>query len=279
MALQAGEFERLQSDFRSGRNPKAYIPLCQELRRRKRHGEALTVCQAGLVRDTASIAGRTELVRILAELGRFEEGLREVEKAERRTPDAFGLRMQKLRCQLRLRRLDDAGATLATLEAMNPMEPTLGALRAELQRAMGGAVASRAEIRKPVFDVRLTGADFVRFLRSNVQALGKVLAVALVDLEKKQSFLEGDDHLAEIAAQFERETSQACQEMGHGSLSYGMIETHLAMVMAVRRGSKLVVVATDPGLNYGKLQHRVMLLVDRHFPAPSGARAGDDETT
>lgn len=282
MALLAGEFEKLQSDFRSGRNPKAYIPISQELRRRKRHGEALTVCQNGLSRDPVSVAGRTELVRILADLGRFEDGLREIEAMERGgVQAAFGLTLQKLRCEVRLNRLDEAAETLADLESQNPFEPSLGAFRSELRSAAEAAAGRRGGRGrdKSAFEVRPTGADLVRHLRTHVQTLGKVLAVALVDLENKQSFVEGDDLLAEVAAQFERETALACEELGHGRVAYGLIETRFALVIAVRRGSKLVVVATEPSVNYGRLQHRVMLLLDRNLPAPAGARRDSPNET
>ncbi|MBI5153965.1 tetratricopeptide repeat protein [Candidatus Poribacteria bacterium] len=72
MALKAAELAKLEADFASGRNPLAYIPLCQALRRQRRYTEALEACQRGLRSDPNSVAGRTMLARLLADLGRYE---------------------------------------------------------------------------------------------------------------------------------------------------------------------------------------------------------------
>ena len=59
------EFYQLESDFLTGRNPLAYIPLCHALRRQKNYTRAYELCQRGIRNDPKSVAGRTLLARLL----------------------------------------------------------------------------------------------------------------------------------------------------------------------------------------------------------------------
>ena len=105
MAITPSDIARLEADFKSGRNPLAYIPLCQALRRTKRYARALEVCSAGLRGDKNSVAGRTLYCRLLGDLGRYQDAFTELEKALKEAPDSMGLLTEKARSMFRAARL------------------------------------------------------------------------------------------------------------------------------------------------------------------------------
>ncbi len=281
-AFQSAMIARLEADVRAGRNPRAWIPLSQELRRQNKYPEALVVCHDGLSADQGSVAGVTELVRVLGDMGRYGEALQQIERLERRKPGssslAHGLLLQKLRCQIRLLQVDEAEFSLSEMERSQPFDPALNALRAEVRhlRALRPAKAAPSSSDTPA-PVGLVASDFIRALRSQVRPLGKVLAVALVDRENKQSVVEGDDHLAELAARLEVEIVEACADLGHGTPAYQLVETTEILVVLVRKGEKVLVLATDPGINFGRVHHIVTRMTGQQLPA--GRTASGNETT
>ncbi len=278
MAIQSPVISRLRADVRSGRNPRAWIPLSQELRRNNLHLEALTVCRDGLAADSASVAGVTEMVRVLADLGRYGDALGEIERIERRqlgsAARAHGLLRQKLWCQIRLLRAEEAAESLSDLEKVNPFDPSLNTLRTEVRRLAGLRPPKAA--RSPDDSGGMVSSEFVKVLRSQVQPHGKVLAVALVDRENKQSVVEGDEDIADVAARLEYEVAEACSDLGHGTPAYQLIEMTEILVVLVRKGEKTLVLATDPGINFGRLHHTVARMTQQYLSA--GANDPGTET-
>ncbi len=268
MGLGAKELEKLDQDFRSGRNPMAYIPLSQALRRQRRFAEALDVCQRGLSTDVRSVAGRIQLARLLADTGRYDDAMQEISKAESfGAIGAMGLLVEKTRCLIKLKRLEEAEVCLRELELRNPLDPQVQVLKNEFRTHRPSTVVHRSQDAVPLRGALVLQMDeIVQGLKKQISSLGKVFAVALLDLDSGKSSVEGSDEIAEIAARFHEEASVACYELDQGLLNYGLIETSKTLVMVVQRQRRLLILGVDPQINFGKLQHRVQLVVRQHLP-------------
>lgn len=269
MALGAQELTKLEEDFRTGRNPLAYIPLSQALRRARRLSEALEICQRGIGYDPGSIAGRTQLIRILLDMGRYADALREIETAEKggRALNATGLMAEKARCCLRLRREDEARAILSELDRTNPLDAQVQLLKAELRTLSKQGDRGRVVAGTPLRTSFVSRMDeVVRALRDQVTPLGKVHTIAILDLDSEKACVEGGGEIAEVGSAFHEEVAVVCDEMDQGMLHYALLELQKALVMVIRRQRKLVVLVIDPGANFGKLQHRVQIVLSQYLP-------------
>mgnify|MGYP003856636907 CR=1 FL=1 len=86
------ETKRLEQDFLSGRDPRAYIPLCAALRRQKSYIRGLEMAQRGLRGDPTSVAGRIIYARLLSDVGHYEDALREIARLEILNQNPTGFR-------------------------------------------------------------------------------------------------------------------------------------------------------------------------------------------
>jgi tetratricopeptide (TPR) repeat protein len=133
MAAGTRDIATFEAEYLTGRNPLAYIPLCQALRRERRFAEALEHCQRGLEKTPDSAAGRTLLVRLLTDMGRHEPALREAERAERLAPASKGLLVAKARALGNLGKMDQATEILSQLEREHLLDPEVQILSRDLK--------------------------------------------------------------------------------------------------------------------------------------------------
>lgn len=282
MAPNLNEVQQLEADFLSGRNPLSYIPLCQALRRHRQYSRALEICQRGLAGDPDSVAGRTLLARLFADVGRYQDCLAEVERAETRAPDAMGLLIEKARAQIHLHLAREAEETLHRLDARNPMDPTVQQLHAQFQ-AMRRATqnlspAASGQTPLPRFDWR--PEEVLGAVRRHIGELGTLQTLALLSLTSGQSLIQGDSRAAEAAERIYHETDLAFGEMDQGMFQLGVVELTKALVMIFRWRGKLLVVSVDPTANFGKLYVRINTVLNQLLPSQRPPRAlRQDERT
>lgn len=256
MAQGAPEIDKLAADFRSGRNPMAFLPLCSALRRERRFAEALEVCQTGIAR-TGAASGQRMRARLLADLGRYDEGLAVLEALE---GGGAGAAAEKARCLIALHRFDEAGRLLEEAERAHPMDPSLQAMRAELRAARervpaAAAPAARAE--------PLTMEEACAALRRQIAPLGKVLTLALLDLDTGKSVVEGETDVLESAEVLHMENAQACSDLDFGELSSTTVELEQGWVLVVRERRRMAVLVFESGASYGKWHHRVRAVLEQ----------------
>ncbi|MEQ8821231.1 MAG: tetratricopeptide repeat protein [Sumerlaeia bacterium] len=271
MALSANELAKLQADLRSGRNPLAYIPICNELRRCKRNAEALEICQQGLSRDPSSLAGRIILARLLGDLGRYQQALSEVKKVEASAPDSKGLLIEKARCQVKLNLLAEAEETLTNLEFHNPVDPEVQKIRTQFRNVRLASSQTAGPKAARTLTVTLSMDEVTSLIKRQLTPLGKLKTVALLDLDSGRSAIEGDAVFADAGESLYQEAAMACDELDQGLLRHVIVEIKGALMIVARRDRKLVVVCSDPTVNFGKLQHRLQLCLDQHVPATEPA--------
>lgn len=258
-----GELVQLESDFLSGRNPLAYIPLCHALRRQKKYIQALELCQRGVGRDPRSIAGRTLLARLLGDLGRYEEALREIAKAEADAPTAMGVLVEKAKCLIRLRRLLEADATLQTLNSLNPLDPQVQLLNRGLIELRKHEMLSTPLPMKSGFMRKpsMTSRDILEHIREEMQTQCSIVAIAVIPKGVGEPAVEGAEAAAEVAYRFYRDNLQACKDLEVGEVRLGIIETaQVQLIVLVRQGS-LVSLAIQSTPSLGKVLYRFQTVV------------------
>ncbi|MCB2153548.1 tetratricopeptide repeat protein [bacterium] len=257
MAAKPNDLAKLEADFLSGRNPLAYIPLCNALRRQRQYSQALDTCQLGLSRDPNSIAGRTLFARLLADMGRYSDALQEVQKVEPMAPDAMGLMVEKARCLIKMRRTQEAAETLRMLDQRNPMDPQVQLLNSQLRSLQGEDYRQSREVSTADVSVNLPLEDIVSSLMQQLKTLGVIKMVAALDLDSGKSCVEGELDITGAAEMNYQEVALACDELDQGTVRYQVLEMVKAQVLIVRRGRRMIVAAADPEVNFGKLHHRV----------------------
>ncbi len=271
--VMPSEILQMERDFLSGKNPLAYLPLCQALRRQNNFSRALDLCLRGLAGDPDSVAGRTLHARLLADLGRYEEGLREIARVEPMAPDAMGLLGEKARILIRLRRLDEARAVLAILNRRNPLAPDVqvlnDALRQSERTQPRGTGSSSADAVPRI--VRRSSAEILADLLKEMRSLVKIVGGAVIPLGVGDPAVEGRVEHAELALDYYRDVTAASRDLEIGRMRMGFLETEQVQLIVLVRGKALVAISFEPMANFGKVYHRFAFAVDRLLPESSAS--------
>jgi tetratricopeptide (TPR) repeat protein len=272
MAAGTRDIARFEAEYLTGRNPLAYIPLCQALRRERRFAEALEHCQRGLESTPDSAAGRSLLVRLLTDLGRYEPALREVERAERLAPPSKSLKVAKARALGNLGKIQMAMGILAELERDHLLDPEVQILSQDLKALSVERASDQVRLppeaqepRRPAKFVSME--DLVGKLREGLAPLGLIHTLGVIDLDSGKSCVEGVQGYIDSADVLFQEVATACHDLDGGILSSTLIETQRALMITVRRQRRLVVVAVDPTIAHaGRFLLRTMHLLDQVCP-------------
>ncbi|MDX1971465.1 MAG: tetratricopeptide repeat protein [Candidatus Sumerlaeia bacterium] len=264
--MDSPSLQKYYTDFQNGTNPKAYIPLVAELRRQRQFNEALDVCQQGLQNDPSSAAGRINLVRIYLDLNRLSDADRELKKLEEKGHgNATGYLQERIRCSIKLRDYSGARAALDDLLLIAPFEPLTQQLQSELAELFRH---SSPEVLKPGFQKGFskTPQAILQLLEENLSPICEVIALDFFDLRAGKFLIRQNDDLLECAIILHEEVSQSSNELGAGNVRYSLLEMDGILFFVVSRGQYILFGAFDKSVNFGKIQHRVFLILDRHLP-------------
>ena len=122
------EIAKLKEVYQSSKNPLAYIPYADALRRSGALNLALEVCREGLQNDSYSVTGRTLLGKILYDMGRYDEALEELGYVLQYARDAFGANLLMARIMVKKMEFNEALDIVKNLKMLNPKEPDVLAL-------------------------------------------------------------------------------------------------------------------------------------------------------
>ena len=260
--------EQMERDFFSGRNPLAYIPLCQALRKQKNVLRALDLCQRGLAGDPHSIAGRTLHARLLADLGHYEDALKEIRHAEAQDPEALGLLTEKVRCLVKLHRMDEARPIMETLNRRNPMGADVQHLNSVVIKEEKDARNSMASV--PVQRVsrifRHSPRDLLDSVRENMRGAVPIQSCAVIPTGAGEPAVEGNTLHVEAAYAFYKGASTAFRDLEAGSMRVGLIETNEVQLIVLVREKILVSLSFEPTPSFGKVFHRFVNVVGQLLP-------------
>lgn len=262
------ELTQLEKDFLSGRNPLAYIPLCQALRKQKLYARALELCQRGLAGDPNSVAGRTLFARLLSDAGNYEDSLREVARMELQAPGAMGLLTEKARALIHLKRFPEAEETLRLLDAQNPLDPQVQMLKTQYRQAVSSishGVATQSRDAVPRL-MRLNSRDILENIVREMKGVAKLHSCAVIPIGHGEPALEGQPVPAETAYTFYREATQASTELDSGKMRLGIVETAETQLIVLVRHSYIVAFSCEPTQNLGKTLHRLQVVVGQMLP-------------
>lgn len=264
---------RLESDFLSGKNPLAYIPLCNALRKQKKYARALEICQRGLAGDPGSVAGRVLYARLLGDAGRYQDALDEIQRVEGRAPDALGLLVEKARGLLHLRRLEEARQALDILDQRNPFDPQVQMLETQYRQIQNQVQDARRETRKSEAGnrrLKLSNGEVLDRILDEMRPLADILSCAVIPIRAGEPALHGDEAPAESAYEFYKEAIAACGELDCGGVHIGLLETENSQLIVLVRREHLVSFCMRPTANFGKVHYRLQMAVSRLLPGPKG---------
>jgi len=122
MALKLAE---LFAEYEKGRNPLTYIPLAEELRKRKEYAKALEICRTGLAKFGLSARGQTVLGKILVDMERNDEAISALRKAVDLAPNGYEPSLWLAKALIRRLEYFEAKEVLAPLLATYRSDPEL----------------------------------------------------------------------------------------------------------------------------------------------------------
>lgn len=275
MPLDPNELSRLEQEFASGRNPLAYIPLCQALRRGRNYQQALDVCLAGLRTDGSSVAGRTLLCRLYGDLGRYGDALRESDAALVDAPEAMGLLVERTRALIKLRRTDEAAESLDLLNRRNPLDPQVQLLNTMFKQLRGSRErAALATVSAAPRAQHLSNGEIARRLQEAIGNLAPVHSIAVIPLDAGEPAVLGEVGAAEASLLFCQEVSLAAIELDQGNLMLGVLETERRELLVALRRRLVIGLSTQTGGAFGKVLHRFQLFLTQLFPDGGASSRG-----
>lgn len=279
MAATQDELARLEADFRSGRNPLAYIPLCQALRRQKQYIKALEFCQKGLLGDSNSIAGRTLWCRLLIDNGRYREAHRALEDALEFAPGSMGLLTEYARVLILLKQDEDAEQVVDELNRRNPLDPQVQILYRQFRKLRARAEEKSARtssivIPKAAF---LSTTEILRKMTESLSSLVPVEGAAVVPMDAGEPAVTGEVEGAEAALLFSQEATLACYELDQGDFRLAVLDTERRTLFVAVRQRMILSMTVQPQVNIGKVLHRFQLFLSQLFPDQPTSRRGRDD--
>ena len=277
------ELVKIEKDFLSGRNPLGFIPLCTALRKNRMFTRALDLCQTGLRQVPESVAGRSLLAGLHADLGHYEEALKEIARVKSKTEDSHKLLMEEARCLIKLNRLDEAAAVIRVLDARNPLDGQVQLLNSELRRDSLSRVVALPGTVLPASSNFSNAATIspdiiLEVILQDKEPTTVVIGAAVIPQGAGAPAVHGDVLTAEATYAFYQESSLCCDELDAGKLQMGVIETTACQLIVLVRPGILISYCIQPSPNLGKVLHRLQNVVAKltHDQKTPKKRTGGD---
>ncbi len=266
------EIAMLEDEFLSGRNPLAFLPLCQKLRRLKKPLKAMEICRRGLEEVPGSLAGKIMYVRLLADLGHYKAALDEIEKVEQTAPETIGLLIEKARCQVKLSKLDEARILINRLNSYDPMNAEVQVISRELRhqerKVNEGKVPERPLFFPPP---KRNNQEILEIVKKEIQKLVSVRSCAVIPTGIGIPAVEGDPAHAEIAYEYYKGIVTSCNDLELGKMKMGVIEMDMAQFIVLVRQKSLVSVSFEPTPQFGRVFNRFQTIVEHLVPVQDAA--------
>ena len=246
--------EKLKILYESGKNPLAYIPYAEALRRAKALAQALDICKEGLAQDSYSVSGRTLLARILFDMGRYDNALEELGFVLQLASDAFGANFLMARILIKKQEFSEAMDIIKKIKKLNKNDSELLRLE-EFVIAHLHTVETVGDISTSTEPAEKVGAlnERVNTLLENLRTFPGVTRYKMSMLPKEKDKKAAHDPLRILFIELDEES----QKGGHGALKRLMFEAGNKCFLVYVLEESVLTIETTPEVNIGMLRLQV----------------------
>lgn len=246
--------EDLKELYESGKNPLAYIPYAEALRRAKALTQAIEICKDGLAQDSYSVSGRTLLARILFDMGRYDNALEELGYVLQLAPDAFGANFLMARIMVKKQEFTEAMDIIKKIKKMNRSD-------AELLRLEEFVVAHLHSV-ETVGDISTSRgpAEKITSLNERVNNLLDYLRTYPGVTRYKMTMIpqeKGKKAAMDSLRNFFFALDKDIQKGDQGKLNRLMVETVNGFFLVYLLEQSVLTIETTPEVNIGMLRLQV----------------------
>lgn len=206
------------------------------------------------------------LVRLLCDLGRYDEALREADNALGRGIESLGLKVERARCLVKMRYLEEASQAVDLLNQEDPLDAHVQAVTGEfrrLEREKRTVVPGRAGAQVPPTPATRSFEILAETFHEEISKFAALGPVGFFDLDSGKKKAWGDDAVVDAAEEVFQETALACLDLDEGFVSEMVIEMSSASVMIVQKARLVAVVTFGSDVNHGKLHHRMNFVMEQ----------------
>ncbi len=259
MDFQNKSLEDLKGYYEGGKNPLAYIPYAEALRRENLFTQALEICLSGLKQDSYSVTGRTLLAKIFFDMGRYDNTVLELKVALKIAPDAFGANLLLARTMAKQRNPNEALEILNKLDMIKPNDPELAILKEEIFRIMNYIDTQVNPSRVPTTpDTRTPQEKFVKKdsiderLKEVLCRYSEIKKHKIESLEKYKELPESEDE--RILTDFYLSVNETLEQKKFGNLIKGFLDINNQTYAFYVFNSTLLTIVMNNSAKFGRIK-------------------------
>lgn len=260
--------DELKQYYEQGKNPLAYIPYAEALRKENLLTQALEICIGGIKQDSYSVTGRTLLAKIFFDMGRYESAITELKIALKIAPDAFGPNLMLAKTLLKQRNTTDASEILHKLESQKPNDPEVRHIREEFSRFLSGVdtqvVSTKGEKKnvetKPITEQSFNIESKIGLIKTLSKSYPEIVNIEFAKLNNNVEKGQDTQDINSIHSFF-LFSKKTLKEQHIGDFTKGFIETSRNFILFFEINSYLVFITTNPTTRFGRLKKDIEQLL------------------
>lgn len=259
MDMQEASIEGLKIYYEEGKNPLAYIPYADALRKNGQLTKAMEICISGLKQDSYSLTGRTLLARIFYDMGRYENAICELKVALQISHDSFGPNLLYARVLMKQRSYNDAAIILYKLLKIKPTDADVIQLRKELDKFIASAKTNVSPIK--MFDTpeptkqgegKTNIEEKLKMLKNALRDYPEVISIDIDKLEIISDRLKSGD--ADTLPELYNYIKYLFNDKKFGDTKKGFIEVLQKNYLFYGAGSYLLTICVKSTSKLGRLK-------------------------
>lgn len=260
----SASLEELERNYSQGVNPLAYIPLAEELRRRRQYVRAIEVCQEGMKRGMATVRARTLLGTIYCDLGQYQHAIRELRQAVEEAPGSYEPTLMLAKALTRERDFVEAERVLSPLLVSHSKDPEVQFLARVIRAEISNSITNTADA---MAKLRSTSGDFRRALRQQLEDFEGVDALFEFGLVEESGDIffeerEGEELDDDIKIML-IECARLTMKLDFGTPRQAILETASARLFFLLRHGRGLMAVASPSVKLGRLR----FLMDQYLQA------------
>jgi len=257
----------LEEAYQRGTNPLVYIPLSEELRKRRQHDRALQVCREGLAKHGVSVRGLTVLGEILVETRRHEEAIETLRRAADMAPGSYQPTLLLAKAFAQRCEFLEAREALAPLLVTYPNDGDVRQLARNIQAELKESWPDGGGGQGPGGEPNESSTSSLRQDLEDVEGVDAVFEFGLREIRGDIFFQEVDgQELDEDMKVTVIESARLAAKLNFGKLSQIIVEAPSGKIFLRVKGEKGLMAITSPDVKLGRLRY----MMDQCLRAASG---------